>query len=305
MPSRRSSPCQRNRRPPPDTRALPGAAMSTGDRRHRLSARLQRVTRAGSPDEGDDVHAQVAGVPGAGLPAHRQRHDLLEPVLEPVLDGDVVEQPGLLPVVAGVLQLADGGVELAPGGAAEVPAVARPPGAGRRRLGRASARRRRGTWSWRCRPRWCVAYRASLLPGTGISHGRTNRSSSVRSTRTERPRCAVRSRRSAIDAAPGPAQLGGGLVEVEQDGGLRAGSGIHTYLMSPGGGFAALRPNYVVYDPSVDPPPEPPAVNPVWAHARIRGHPDAGHEEAPDSVSSGRGPVVCLNTERARRDSNP
>ena len=78
------------------------------------------------PDGRDDVDAQVAGVPGASLPPHRQRQDLLEPVLEPLLDGDVVEEPGLLAALACVLQLAHGGVELALGRPAEVAAVALP-----------------------------------------------------------------------------------------------------------------------------------------------------------------------------------
>ena len=137
----------------------------------------------------DDVHAQVAGVPGAGLPPHRERQYLLEPVLEPLLERDGVEQPRLLPAVAGVLQLAHGGVELALGRPAEVPAVALPvqaapdgdPGVPPA-VGAAISRRGAVT----VRGAWPTAHPA--YPASASRIDATNRSSSARSTRTERPR---------------------------------------------------------------------------------------------------------------------
>src|SRR5690349_17643908 len=75
-------------------------------------------------DEGDDVDLHVAGIAGQGLPADREREDCVEPDVEPLLDGDPLQQPWLLPGVAGVLELAHGGVELTLGRTADVPAVA-------------------------------------------------------------------------------------------------------------------------------------------------------------------------------------
>ena len=214
----------------------------------------------------------MAGVAGAGLPAHRQRQDLLEPVLEPVLDGDAVEQPGPLPAVAGVLQLPDGGVELALGGAAEVPAVALTvqappdsdpgvPASVGAEVPAGGAVGRGGAWP--------TAHHA--YPPSASRIDAMNRSSSVRSTRTDRPRCTARSRRCAIcfsTRAPGPAQLGGDLVEVEQEGGLGAGCGVHTYLMPPGGGFpASCDPTSPLHDTSVGPPDRSPRrriLGPFW-----------------------------------------
>jgi hypothetical protein len=64
MPSRRSSPCQRNRRRPPDARALPAAAMSTRGGRHRLSARLLHLTQ-------DTLQRRTAFGPGTSAASTR------------------------------------------------------------------------------------------------------------------------------------------------------------------------------------------------------------------------------------------
>ena len=66
----------------------------------------------------------MTGVRGARLPAHCEREDLVEPVLDPRLHRDVLDQPRLLTGVAGVLELADRSVELALALAGDVPSVA-------------------------------------------------------------------------------------------------------------------------------------------------------------------------------------